>query len=215
MKSKFTNARAVALSAALLTINAGPSLAANIVLNGGSSGNSCVYTALSANVNGDISVTCAGSNTPPTVAPVCNPTATVNPISAGTTTTLFANCSDAPTGTTYAWSTNPPSNFASSGSNVAVNPSIATTYSVQATNGFGPSVAKEVTVTISTASPPSPPPSPGQPLPMQEWVDRFMQLNNIPPSRWTLLGAYDYLKKLYLRTPSGYLLPPGGLLIGF
>jgi hypothetical protein len=216
MKFKFMNARVAAITLALMIIDAGSSQAATVVLNGASN-NSCTYTSFTANSSGEISITCAtntNNSTPPTVVPICNPTASVNPISANQATTLQANCSDAPTGTTYAWSTNPSSGFASSGSSVAVNPSVATTYSVIANNGFGSSIAKEVTVTISlvTTPPPSPPPPPPSGLLTKaDWVPAFATLNDIPPSRSTVTYLYEYFKTLYLNKPFGFRLPGGTL----
>jgi hypothetical protein len=212
MKFKFTNARVAAITLALMIIDAGSSQAATVVLNGASN-NSCTYTSFSANSSGEISITCAtntNNTTPPTVVPICNPTASVNPITITSgSTTLQANCSDAPTGTTYAWSTNPSSGFTSSGTSVAVNPSVATTYSVIATNNMGPSVAKEVTVMISVVTPPPPPPS-GL-LTKADWVPVFATLNDIPASRSTVTYLYEYFKTLYLNKPFGFRLPGGTL----
>jgi hypothetical protein len=206
MKFKFMNARVAAITLSLMIVDAGSSQAATVILNGASN-NSCTYTSFSANSSGEISITCAtnpNNPTPPTVVPICNPTASVNPISAGAATTLQANCSDAPTGTTYAWSTNPSSGFTSSGSSVAVNPSVATTYSVIATNTVGPSTAKEVTVTISIVTH-TPPPS-GL-LTKALWVAAFSELNDIPPSRSTIAYLYEYFKTLYSNKPFGFKLP--------
>ncbi|MDQ3267234.1 MAG: hypothetical protein M3P47_00605 [Pseudomonadota bacterium] len=209
MKFKFMNARVAAITLGLMIIDAGTSQAATVVLNGASN-NSCNYTSFSANSSGEISITCAtnpNNSTPPTVVPICNPTASVNPISAGAATTLQANCSDAPTGTTYAWDTNPSSGFTSSGSSVAVNPSVATTYSVIATNIVGPSIAKEVTVTISTVNPPPVQPPPIGLLTKAQWVGAFSTLNDIPPSRSTVAYLFEYFKVLYNQKPFGFKLP--------
>jgi hypothetical protein len=209
MKFKFINARVAAISLALMIIDAGPSQAATAILSGGSS-NTCTYTSFSANSSGDISITCASNvnNTPPTEIPVCSPTASVNPVVANGLTVLSANCSGAPTG--YVWSTNPSSSFTSSGSTVGVNPSVATTYSVIANNGVGPSVAKEVTVTISVVNT-SPPPT-GL-LTMVDWNKAFSNLNNIPYNAKTAVSAtYEYFKVLYLAKPYAYILPGGTLL---
>jgi hypothetical protein len=195
MKFKFMNARVAAITLSLMIVDAGSSQAATVILNGASN-NSCTYTSFSANSSGEISITCAtnpNNPTPPTVVPICNPTASVNPISAG-----------AATSTTYAWSTNPSSGFTSSGSSVAVNPSVATTYSVIATNTVGPSTAKEVTVTISIVTH-TPPPS-GL-LTKALWVAAFSELNDIPPSRSTIAYLYEYFKTLYSNKPFGFKLP--------
>lgn len=212
MKLKFINARVAAISLALMIIDAGPSQAATVFLNGGSS-NTCTYTSFTANAIGDISITCAtnSNNSPPTEVSVCSPTASVNPVSASAATTLHANCSNAPTGTTYEWTTNPSSGFTATGSSVTVNPSVATTYSVTANNGVGLSVAKEVTVTISVVTPPPPPPPSGI-LSKADWVKEFQRLNNIAPTKSTVTTLYEYYKVLYLGKPNAYLLPGGTLL---
>jgi hypothetical protein len=203
MKSKFMNARIAAISIALLVIDAGPSQAATIALSGTT--NSCTYTSFSANSSGDITVICASVDTPPTAVPVCIPTATVNPVASGGATRLDANCTNLPI-SSYAWSTNPASSFTATGSSVTVNPTVATTYSVIATNVEGPSIASQVTVTISVA-----PPLSGL-LSKADWVKAFATLNGIPPSRSSPEYLYEYFKTLYLAKPFAYKLPGGTLL---
>lgn len=202
------NARAVAISLALMIIDAGPSQAATIAL---STGSSCTYSSISTSSNGDIAVTCASVDTPPTEKPVCTPTATANPVVSGSPTTLNANCTPGPI-LTYAWNTVPPgSNSISTASSVIVNPTVATTYSVTAHNAAGDSIiAGQVTVTISEAPPPPPPPT-GL-LTKAEWNRQFSLLNNIPYSTKTaVLSTYEYFKTIYLANPPAYKLPGGTL----
>ena len=202
MKSKFMNVQVVAISLALMIIDAGSSQAATIALS--VNANSCTYSSISTSATGDITVTCASADTPPNAKPVCTPTATVNPVASGGATRLDANCTNLPI-VSYAWSTSPASNFTATGSSVTVNPTVATTYSVIATNVEGPSIASQVTVTISVAPPPS-----GL-LSKAEWNRQFSLLNNIPPSRTATEPLYQYFKTLYLAKPSSYRLPGGTL----
>ncbi|MFZ1547915.1 MAG: hypothetical protein WAT12_12590, partial [Candidatus Nitrotoga sp.] len=147
MKSKFMNVQVVAISLASMIIYAEPSQAASIALSGAT--NSCTYDSISTSSSGDITVNCASVNTPPSAIPVCTPTATVNPVASGSPTTLHANCTNGPI-LTYAWNTVPPGgNSISTASSVIVNPTVATTYSVIANNGFGDSVVSQVTVASS------------------------------------------------------------------
>jgi hypothetical protein len=206
MKSKFMNVQVVAISLALMIIDAGPSQAATIVLSG--TANSCTYSSISTSSNGDIAVTCASVDTPPTAKPVCTPTASVNPVTSGGTTRLDANCTNLPI-SSYAWSTIPASGFSATGTSVTVNPTVATTYSVIATNVVSDSIPSQVTVTISVTPPPPPPPS-GL-LSKAEWNRQFALLNNIPPSRTATEPLYQYFKNLYLAKPSDYKLPGGTL----
>jgi hypothetical protein len=118
---------------------------------------------------------------------------------------LDANCTNLPI-SSYAWSTNPASSFTATGSSVTVNPTVATTYSVIATNVEGPSIASQVTVTISVA-----PPLSGL-LSKADWVKAFATLNGIPPSRSSPEYLYEYFKTLYLAKPFAYKLPGGTLL---
>ncbi len=204
MKSKFMNVRIAAISIALMVIDAGSSQAATIALSG--TANSCTYSSISTSSNGDIAVTCASVNTPPSAIPVCTPTATVNPVASGSPTTLNANCTNGPIGT-YAWTTVPPTSSISSASSVTVNPTVATTYSVTAQNEIGDSAASQITVTISVA----PPPPPTGLLSKADWVKAFSTLNGIPLSRATPEYLYEYFKVLYLAKPSAYTLPGGTL----
>lgn len=154
MKFKLMSTRVAVLGMVLMMVNAGSALASSVTLSGVTGSSCSPYTSIVVDANGNLIIDCAAVVTP-TVVPVCNtPTASVNPVVAGGATTLSVNCSGSPT--SYAWSTNPSSSFTSSGSTVAVNPSVATTYSVIATNAIGPSVAKEVLVTITTSPPPPP-----------------------------------------------------------
>jgi hypothetical protein len=204
MKSKFMNAQIAAISIALMVIDAGPSQAATIALSG-TANSSCTYTSFSANSSGDITVICASVDIPPTAVPVCTPTATVNPVASGGATRLDANCTNLPI-SSYAWSTIPASGFSATGTSVTVNPTVATTYSVIATNAEGQSIASQVIVTISVA-----PPLPGL-LSKADWVKAFAALNGIPPSRSSPEYLYDYFKALYLAKPFAYRLPGGTLL---
>ena len=155
MKFNLMSTRVAVLGMVLMMVNAGSALAASVTLSGVTGSSCSPFTSINADNNGNLIVVCA-ANVTPSVEPVCNtPTASVNPVVAGGATTLSVNCSGSPTG--YAWSTNPTSSFTSSGSTVAVNPSVPTTYSVIATNAIGPSAAKEVLVTITTSPPPPPP----------------------------------------------------------
>lgn len=153
MKTKLISTRSAVIGLALLMFNAGPVLAGTVLLSG-VTGNSCAsYSGYSADSSGNLTVTCSAGSEPaptPTVAPVCVPYASVNPINAGGATTLYANCSNLTNTTTYAWTVN--SVGFSTASSVGVNPQANTTYSVIATNNVGPSTPASVTVTVSTST---------------------------------------------------------------
>ena len=209
MNTKLINTRSAVIGLALLMLNASPVLAGSITLSG-ATGNSCSYSTFSVDSSGNLTATCIVSSSP-TLTPTCTLVASPSTINAGSISTLTASCS--PAATSYAWTGAGTTNFTAGGS---VTPTATTTYTVTGTNGGGAGNTASAIVSIQVIAPPSTPsPQSGSTLTMAEWVASFMELNNIPPARWTLLGAYAYCKTLYQAKPFAYQLPPGGLLVGY
>ena len=212
MKTKLINARITVIGLALLMFNAGSVLASSITLNG-ATGNTCAFSTYTGDSSGNLTVTCATTTTTDaTAAPVCAPYASVNPISAGGATTLYANCSNLTNTTTYAWTANSTSNF-STASSVGVNPQANTTYSVIATNNVGPSTSASVTVTVSTTTTTTTTqgmPTETSPLAeIKRWNYAFETVNKYPfhDLRQEAVSYMSYNKLIQSQKPSIIFLP--------
>lgn len=214
MRTKLISTRSAVIGLALLMFNTGPVLAGTVLLTG-VTGNSCAsYSGYSADSNGNLTITCgSGSEPTPTVAPVCAPYASVNPINAGGATTLYANCSNITNTTTYAWTVN--SSGFSTASSVGVNPQANTTYSVIATNNVGPSTSASVTVSVTTTPPPSnggsgQPPTSSSPLAeIKRWNWAFETVNKYPfhDTRQEPVAYMAYNKLIQSNKPTSIYLP--------
>ncbi|CAH1903897.1 conserved exported hypothetical protein [Candidatus Nitrotoga sp. HW29] len=212
MKTKLISTRSVVIGVALLMFNAGPVLAGTVLLSG-VTGNSCAsYSGYSADSNGNLTITCGSGTEPvptPTVAPVCAPYASANPINAGGATTLYANCSNITNTTTYAWTVN--SSGFSTASSVGVNPQANTTYSVIATNNVGPSTSASVTVTVSTVNPiPQTTPTRNSPISeIKRWNWAFETINKYPfhDTKQEPVAYMEYNKLIQSNKPTSIYLP--------
>lgn len=147
MKYKFMNIKITVLGLALLMVDAEPVLAATVSLNGGT-GTSCTYNEYSADLNGNLQVTCTTGQTNPG-APVCTLTANPSTISSGGSSQLTAVCSGSPT--SYSWTGPGTSIFSPTTSSGSVSPTSTTTYTVAGTNTVAGNAVSAV-VTVSTPS---------------------------------------------------------------
>ncbi|RFC32846.1 MAG: hypothetical protein DID92_2727745078 [Candidatus Nitrotoga sp. SPKER] len=206
MNLKLMNTKAAAFLLAFMMVESGSALAATAVLSG-VSGNICSYTSYSADASGNLSVTCAETDPPPTpTAPSCILTASPSTINAGSSTNLNANCS--PAATSFAWT-----GTSFTGNGGAVNPTSTTTYSVIGTNNFGAGNTATVVVTVTTGNggigTRTVPPTPQSPLAdIRAWNYAFETKNNIPHNlKAEAVGYMAYLKVIQAGKPTQIFLP--------
>ena len=210
MNTKFINTRSAVIGFALLMFNAGPVLAGSITLSG-ATGNSCAYSNVSVNSNGDLTATCVASS-PPTLTPTCTLAASPSTINSGSFSTLTASCS--PAATSYAWSGAGTVNFTSGGT---VAPTVTTTYTVRGTNIDGPGNIASATVSIAVVTPPPPTGSGSGPAPtssspiteIKRWNYAFETVNKYPfhDTKQEPVSYMAYNKIIQAQKPTIILLP--------
>lgn len=204
MNTKLINTRSAVIGFALLMFNAGPVLAGFITLSG-ATGNSCDYSNVTVDSNGNLTASCVTSSQP-TVGPTC--TLAVSP--SGSFSTLTASCS--PAATSYAWSGANTVNFTSGGT---VAPTVTTTYTVRGTNGNGPGNIASATVSIAVVTPPPPTgsgpvPTPNSPIAeIKRWNYAFETVNKYPfhDTRQEPVAYMSYNKLIQASKPTIIFLP--------
>jgi len=143
------------LAGAALALGLGAQ-AQNIVTLSGGTNASCTYTSGTVGVGGNLTFTCAGGAV---TAPVCTPTASVNPVSPNGNSTLTANCTQSPS--SYTWVQTPvmagaPAAPAGASGILNFPAGGPYTYTVTGTNSAGTSLTAG-SVTINVEAPTSVP----------------------------------------------------------
>ena len=210
MKLKFLNTKGAVFVLAAMMVNTVPVLAGTVTMVG-ATGNSCTYTGINSDANGNLAVACSGNTTSPspTVAPTCTLTASSYTISTNSSSILTANCS--PAATSFAWTGPGTSGFTAGGQ---VSPTSTATYTVTGSNGIGTgNTSSSVTVTVSsTSSQPSPNqsiPTPTSPISeIRSWNFNFETLNDIPHNaKAEPVSSMNYFKTLYANKSNIFKLP--------
>jgi len=209
MNTKLINKRSAAIGLALLMFNAGPVLSASLTLSG-TTQNSCAYSTLTFDSNGDATATCVATSPPaPTQTPTCTLSASPTTVNAGSASTLTASCS--PAATSYEWTGADTGSFTSGGT---VTPTATTTYTVRGTNIHGAGNIASRTVSIAVVTPPptsgsGPAPTSSSPIDIiKRWIYAFETRNFIPHNYKNEPVSYmAYLKLIQSQKPTIMFLP--------
>lgn len=208
MNTKLISTRSAVISLALLMFNAGPVLAGNITLSG-ATGNSCSYSNVTVDSNGNLTAACVVASSTPTLTPTCSLAASPSLINAGGTSTLTATCS--PAATSYLWAGAGTESFTTHSG--TVTPSVTTTYSVKGTNGDGPGNTAYASVSISVQAPIGSgsgiAPTSNSPLEeIKRWNKAFAGINYMPyDSRAEPVSLMSYNKQMQAAKPIQYKMP--------
>jgi len=208
MNSKLISTRSVVIGLALLILDAGSAFAGSITLSG-ATGNSCLYSAFTADANGNLTAVCKTAPPPaPTLTPSCTLSASPSTISAGATSTLIASCS--PAADSYVWTGAGTSGFSAGGT---VTPTATTSYSVVGSNGSGAGNTASTVVSIAVPPPPNTgarsTPTTNTPVSeVKRWIYAFESRNFIPhDTKSEPYGTLSYWKLIQSAKPTQYSLP--------